>query len=132
MPKKRQQFNTASIAPHPSNTASEPTAGDEKKKAACAYQVRVASYRTTEEAEKTMADLKKKGFNVNLQKGKDKTGPIYVIKTGRYSNKAEAEKVNKKLKGSQDERSTSGSKSINLPFDNILGLFFKFSIKFFV
>ncbi len=92
--KKEGTVLTASIAPH----ASEPAAGDEKKKAACAYQVRVASYRTTEEAEKTVADLKKKGINVSLQKGKDKTGTIYVIKTGRFNNKAEAEKVNKKLK----------------------------------
>ena len=96
--KKEATVHTASIATHPSNTAAETTAGEEKKKAACAYQVRVASYRTTEEAEKTVADLKKKGFNVNLQKGKDKSGTIYIIKTGRYSNKAEAEKVNKKLR----------------------------------
>jgi cell division protein FtsN len=95
---KEATVHTASIATPPSNTAAETTAGEEKKKAACAYQVRVASYRTTEEAEKTMADLKKKGFNVKLQKGKDKSGAIYIIKTGRYTNKAEAEKVTKKLK----------------------------------
>ncbi len=85
------------MAPELSHTPAEHS-GDEKKKAACAYQVRVASYRTAEEAEKTMAELKKKGITVSLQKGKDKSGQTFTIKTGRYSNKAEAEKVTKKLK----------------------------------
>ena len=80
-----------------------------------------------------MADLKKKGFNVNLQKGKDKSGPIYVIKTGRYSNKAEAEKVNQEIEGSQDERSNSGNKSIKFAVCIIFwDCFSKFPIKFFV
>jgi cell division protein FtsN len=97
--KKEATVHTANIVTHPASSAAASTPGEEKKKAACAYQVRIASYRTTEEAEKTMADLKKKGINVNMQKGKDKSGgTIYVIKTGRYSNKAEAEKVSRKLK----------------------------------
>lgn len=96
-PKKEGGIHTASIAPNPAGPGAK-ASGEEKKKVAGAYQVRVASYRTTEEAEKIMADLKKKGFNVSLQKGKDKAGSIYVIKTGCYSNKAEAEKVTKKLK----------------------------------
>jgi cell division protein FtsN len=100
--KKEATVHTANIATHPASSAAESTPGEEKKKAACAYQVRIASYRTTEEAEKTMADLKKKGINVNMQKGKDKSGgTMYVIKTGRYSNKAEAEKVSRKLKEAQ-------------------------------
>jgi hypothetical protein len=107
--KKEPTVHTASIAPQLSHTASEHSGdekkkaeekkkGDEKKKTACAYQVRVASYRTAEEAEKTVAELKKKGINASLEKGKDKTGQTFIIKTGRYSNKAEAEKVTKKLK----------------------------------
>ncbi len=72
-------------------------AAAEKKKAA-AYQVKVASYRSAAEAQKALADLTKKGFKVNLQQSKDKTGPTYVIQTPRYQSKAEAEKVAKKLR----------------------------------
>ena len=96
--KKEPAVHTATITPQLSHTPAGQAAGNEKKKAACAYQIKVASYRTSEEAEKTMADLKKKGINVSLQKGKDKSGDTYVIKTGRYSNKSEAEKITKKLK----------------------------------
>jgi len=99
--KKEAAVHTAAITPQLSHTPAAQAAGDEKKKAACAYQIKVASYRTSEEAEKTMADLKKKGFNVSLQKGKDKSGATYIIKTGRYSNKLEAEKITKKLKEAQ-------------------------------
>jgi cell division septation protein DedD len=96
--KKEAAAHTAAIASIPAHSSSETTAGDEKKKAACAYQVKVASYRTPEEAEKAIADLKKKGIKVNLQKAKDKSGDLFVLKTGRYTTKAEAEKVTKKLK----------------------------------
>ncbi len=101
--KKEATVHTASIAPQLSHTPAEHSGeekkkGDGKEKTACAYQVRVASYRTAEEAEKTMTELKKKGVSVSLQKGKDKSGETFIIKTGRFSNKAEAEKVTKKLK----------------------------------
>ncbi|MBM4289299.1 MAG: SPOR domain-containing protein [Deltaproteobacteria bacterium] len=68
-----------------------------EKKPASSYQVRVASYRTPQEAEKAMADLKKKGFNVNLQQGKDRSGTTYVIRTGRFTSKTEAERAAKRL-----------------------------------
>ncbi len=96
--KKDATVHTAAISPLPSQPQAEAETGQEKKKAVCAYQVKVASYRTAEEAEKALADLKKKGFNVTLQQGKDKTGAAFVIKTGRFNTKSEAEKISQKLK----------------------------------
>jgi cell division septation protein DedD len=101
--KKEPAVHTASIAPAPVHTPAEHSVdekkkAEEKKKTACVYQVRVATYHSAAEAEKTLAELKKKGINISLQKGKDKTGQTFVLKTGKYSNKAEAEKVTKKLK----------------------------------
>jgi hypothetical protein len=96
--KKEVAAHTAAIASVPSHSQTETTTGTEKKKTACAYQVKVASYRTAEEAEKTLADLKKKGFKVNLQQGKDKSGTAFILKTGRFTTKSEAEKVTQKLK----------------------------------
>jgi len=96
--KKEAAVHTAAMAPAPSQTQEATEAGGEKKKSVCAYQVKVASYRTAEEAEKALADLKKKGFKVSLQQGKDKNGSAYVIKTGRYTTKSEAEKITQKLK----------------------------------
>lgn len=96
--KKEGAVHVATMAPVPAQAQGATEAGAEKKKAACAYQVKVASYRTAEEAEKALADLKKKGFKVSLQQGKTKSGSSYVIKTGRYASKAEAEKVTQKLK----------------------------------
>lgn len=92
--KKEGAVHTASIAPTPSQAAP----GAEKKPAASAYQVKLGTYKTAEEAQKALADLKKKGFPVSIQPGKDKTGATYMIKTGRYTSKAEAEKVAQKLK----------------------------------
>jgi cell division septation protein DedD len=95
--KKEVTPNTASVAPAPSRPQTETATGTEKK-TVCAYQVKVASYRTAEEAEKALADLKKKGFKVSLQQGKDKSGTTFTLKTGRYNTKSEAEKVTQKLK----------------------------------
>ena len=95
--KKEGTPNTASVAPAPSRPQTETATGTEKK-TVCAYQVKVASYRTAEEAEKALADLKKKGFKVSLQQGKDKSGTTFTLKTGRYNTKSEAEKVTQKLK----------------------------------
>jgi hypothetical protein len=96
--KKEASIHIATIAPQASNSPADSPLEAAKQKPACAYQVKVASYRTAEEAEKAMADLKKKGFKVSLQQGKDKAGPAFIIKTGRYTNKTEAEKVSQKLK----------------------------------
>jgi cell division protein FtsN len=96
--KKESNVRAASMAPLPSQAPTETTPGAEKKKPASAYQVKVASYKTAEEAEKAMADLKKKGFKVNLEQGKEKSGTAFIIKTGRYTTKSEAEKVTQKLK----------------------------------
>jgi hypothetical protein len=96
--KKEPSVRTATIATVPSHSPAETTPGAEKKKPAPAYQVKVASYRTAEEAEKAMADLKKKGFKVSLQQGKEKSGNAFIIKTGRLTTKTEAEKVTQKLK----------------------------------
>jgi cell division protein FtsN len=96
--KKEVTPHPASITPAPSHLQTETATGTEKKKPTCAYQVKVASYRTAEEAEKALADLKKKGFKVSLQQGKDKSGATFIIKTGRYNTKSDAEKVNQKLK----------------------------------
>lgn len=94
--KKEATVHTANVASLPAPQTE--TTGVEKKKAPSAYQVKVASYRTAEEAETALADLKKKGFKVNLQQGKDKSGATFTIKTGRYNTKSEAEKVTQKLK----------------------------------
>jgi cell division septation protein DedD len=96
--KKEATVNTATIASVPSQSPAETTPGAEKKKPACAYQIKVGSYHSAEEAEKAMADLKKKGIKVSVQQGKDKSGASFVIKTGRYNTKSEAEKVTQKLK----------------------------------
>jgi cell division septation protein DedD len=96
--KKEPTAHTASIMPTTSQPLAESETAGEKKKAPCAYQVKVATYRTPEEAEKALADLKKKGFKVSLQQGKDKTGSTFVIKTGRFNTKSEAEKISQKLK----------------------------------
>jgi cell division septation protein DedD len=95
--KKEGAAHTASVVAPSSQTPKESAAGTEKK-TVCAYQVKVASYRTSEEAEKALADLKKKGFKVSLQQGKDTSGNTFTIKTGRYNTKSEAEKVTQKLK----------------------------------
>jgi hypothetical protein len=96
--KKEGAPHAAFVAAAPSRPQTDTATGTEKKKPVCAYQVKVASYRTAEEAEKALADLKKKGFKVSLQQGKDKSGTSFMIKTGRYNTKSEAEKVTQKLK----------------------------------
>ncbi|MGQ9921181.1 MAG: SPOR domain-containing protein [Desulfobacca sp.] len=91
---KDKGVQTASMTP---GAASRATAATDKKKAPV-YQVKVASYRSAAEAQKALADLKKKGFQVSLQEGKDKTGQMFVIQTPRCQSKAEAEKIAKKLR----------------------------------
>jgi hypothetical protein len=96
--KKEGAPHTASIAATPSRPQAA-TAPAKEQKAVTAYQVKVASYQNAADAEKALADLKKKGFKVSLQPAKDKSGTAsFIIKTGRYNTKAEAEKVAQKLK----------------------------------
>lgn len=95
---KERGVQTAAMTPGASGNSGSEAAAAEKKKAVSAYQVKVASYRTAAEAQKALADLTKRGFKVNLQQSKDKTGPTFVIQSQRYQSKAEAEKVAKKLR----------------------------------
>jgi len=94
---KGKEVRTASAIPSPSGTAQEASAA-EKKKSGAVYQVKVASFHNAAEAQKAMADLGKKGFNLRLLHSKDKNGPTYVIQTQRYQSKEEAEKVAKRLR----------------------------------
>ncbi len=95
-PHKTTAKKDAEKKPHQANVlhpGAEPAT-----KTAPAYRVTVASYRTAAEAQKTMADLSKKGVKVTLQQTKDQSGPKYVIHTQRYQSRAEADKVAKKLR----------------------------------
>jgi hypothetical protein len=93
---KTKDIRTASAVPTPAGTGGDGAA--DKKKPVAAYQIKVATYHSPAEAQKAVADLGKKGFNVKVLQSKDKNGPAYVIQTPRYHTKAEAEKVAKKLR----------------------------------
>ncbi|WP_449244960.1 SPOR domain-containing protein [Desulfobacca acetoxidans] len=94
--KKESGMTTASMTP---TLKTEAKANIEAaKKKAAAYQVKVAYFHNAQDAQKALADLKKKGFAVSLQQGKDKNGTAYIIRSNRLTSKTEAEKMSKKFK----------------------------------
>lgn len=108
--KTSAQIKTASIIPTPDKTKSpvnktketgtKKSDSEAKKPSNKTYQVQLGSFRKNQEAEKAVADLKKKGYQVSCQTTKDGDGVRYVVKTNRINSRTEAEKVSQKLKES--------------------------------
>jgi cell division septation protein DedD len=109
--KTSAQIKTASIVPthdktkasvaKTKNTGTPKSDAEAKKPSNKTYQVQLGSFRKNQEAEKAVADLKKKGYQVSCQTTKDGDGVRYVVKTNRLNSRTEAEKVSQKLKESR-------------------------------
>lgn len=61
------------------------------------FTIQVGAYRDFKNAEKQVMTLKNAGYTVNVETSRDAGGELYRIRVGRYSNRDEAKRAERKI-----------------------------------